>query len=227
MTKYQRCNFIIQIHKFTVKIDTISINLLFECVMFVEFNFTSHVFLVMYQDIRFLNQDACFLNQEERRQFLIISVSERDWKREHRLEFKMASVRFYIPNAREFFEGLISLLQHCGDCVKENTDGGHAEFHARRQEELRISTHFLWFVGDVWSSYEVGPGESAYSGFGTFNAGNGLQITITCKTKQWLSLSRHYRRGQVLRRIHSYLLSKGQVMLRGLDMKLGKSKSMD
>ena len=98
VTKYQRCNFIIQIHKFTVKIDTISINLLFECVKFVEFNFTSHVFLVMYQEILFVNQDVCFLNQEERRQFLIISVSERDWKREHKLEFKMASNRFYIPN---------------------------------------------------------------------------------------------------------------------------------
>ena len=78
VTKYQRYNFIIQIHKFTVKIDTISINLLFECVKIVEFNFNSHVFLVMYQDIRFLNQDGCFLNQEERRQFLISSVSERD-----------------------------------------------------------------------------------------------------------------------------------------------------
>ena len=69
---------IIQIHKFTIKIDTISINLLFECVKIVEFIFNSHVFLVMYQDIRFLNKDACFLNQEERRQFLISSVSERD-----------------------------------------------------------------------------------------------------------------------------------------------------
>ena len=68
----------IQIHKFTIKIDTISINLLFECVKVVEFNFNSHVFLVMYQDLRFVNQDACFLNQEERRQFLISSVSERD-----------------------------------------------------------------------------------------------------------------------------------------------------
>ena len=37
VTKYQRCNFIIQIHKFTLKIDTISTNLLFECVKIVEF----------------------------------------------------------------------------------------------------------------------------------------------------------------------------------------------
>ena len=60
VTKYQRCNFIIQIHKFTIKVDTICINLLFECVKIVEFNFISHVFLVMYQEMRFLNQDACF-----------------------------------------------------------------------------------------------------------------------------------------------------------------------
>ena len=124
VTKYQRCNFIIQIHKYTIKIDTISINLLFECVKIIEFNFNSRVFLVMYQEILFVNQDACSLNQEERRQFLIISVSERDWKREHKLEFKMASNRFYIPNVNEFFEDLISLLQHCEDCVKENTNKG-------------------------------------------------------------------------------------------------------
>ena len=49
----------------------------------------------------------------------------------------MAADRFYIPNASEFFEGLLSLLQHCGDCVKENTDGGHAEFLARRQNEYK------------------------------------------------------------------------------------------
>ena len=29
VTKYQRCNYIIQIYKFTIKIDTININLLF------------------------------------------------------------------------------------------------------------------------------------------------------------------------------------------------------
>ena len=78
MTKYKRCIFIIHMHKFTIKIDTISINSLFECVKIVEFNFNSHVFLVMYQEILFVNQDACFLNQEERRQFLTMSVSERD-----------------------------------------------------------------------------------------------------------------------------------------------------
>ena len=32
----------------------------FECVKIVEFNFNSHVFHVMYQETRFLNQDACF-----------------------------------------------------------------------------------------------------------------------------------------------------------------------
>ena len=67
VTKYQRCNFIIQIHRITIKIDKININLLFECVKIVEFNFNSHVFHVMYQETRFLNQDARFLNQEGRR----------------------------------------------------------------------------------------------------------------------------------------------------------------
>ena len=85
MTKYQRHKIIIQIHKFTIKIDTISINLLFECVKIVEFNFNSHEFLVMYQDVR-------FLNKEERRQFVTSSVSERDWKREHRLELLIVSI---------------------------------------------------------------------------------------------------------------------------------------
>ena len=86
VTKYQRCNFIIQIHQFTIKIDKININLLFECVKIVEFNFNSHVFHVMYQETRFLNQDACFLNQEGRRQFLISFVSERDWNQAYGLE---------------------------------------------------------------------------------------------------------------------------------------------
>ena len=48
VTKYQRCNFIIQIHQITIKIDKININLLFECVKIVELNFNSHVFHVMY-----------------------------------------------------------------------------------------------------------------------------------------------------------------------------------
>ena len=78
VTKYQRFNFIIQIHQFTIKIDKININLLFECVKIVEFNFNSLVFHVMYQETRFLNQDARFLNQEGRRQFFISFVSEGD-----------------------------------------------------------------------------------------------------------------------------------------------------
>ena len=81
------------------KMQQFCINLLFECVKIVEFNLISYVFLVMYQEIRLLNQDAHFLDQEERLQFLISSVSKRDWKRAHRLEFKMVSNPFYIPNA--------------------------------------------------------------------------------------------------------------------------------
>ena len=68
----------IQIHQFTIKIDKINISLLFECVKIVEFNCNSHVFHVMCRETRFLNQDACFLNQEVRRQLLISFVSGRD-----------------------------------------------------------------------------------------------------------------------------------------------------
>ena len=77
VTKYQRCNFVIQIHKFTLKIDTISINLLFECVKIVEFNFNYHEFLIIYQEIRFLNQVACFF--KSRRE---TTVFDQFWFRE-------------------------------------------------------------------------------------------------------------------------------------------------
>ena len=52
----------------------------------------------------------------------------------------MASDRFYIPNASENFSKVCSSFgSTAGDCVKENTDGGHAEFLARRQEETVFS----------------------------------------------------------------------------------------
>ena len=63
VTKYQRCNFIIHIHQFTIKIDKINISLLFEGVKIVEFNFHSHVFRVMYQETRFLR--ACLHGVED------------------------------------------------------------------------------------------------------------------------------------------------------------------
>ena len=56
----------------------------------------------------------------------------------------MASNRFNIPNVNEFFEGLIALLQHCGDCVNENTDGGHEEFVARRLEEYQRTLRVMY-----------------------------------------------------------------------------------
>ena len=92
----------------------------------------------------------------------------------------MASNRFYIPNANEFFEGLLSLLHQCGDCLNENTDGGHAEFLARRLEEYQRTLRVMY--GRVTES--VQGNRSAYPRFGTFNAGSGLQITITCNTIQ-------------------------------------------
>ena len=103
---------------------------------------------------------------------------------------------FYIPNVNEFFEGLISLLQQRGDCVNENTDaggGGEAEFLARRLEENKRTLRVMY--DRVRSRPRTTAPESTYSGFGTFNTDiNELQITITCNTKQWLSLWRQYRR---------------------------------
>ena len=172
MTKYQRCYFIIQIHKFTFKIDTISISLLFECVKIVEFNFNSYLFLVMYQEIRLLNQDACFLDQEERLQFLISSVSERDWKRPHRLELKRVSI-VSILQMQMFALPFAAVRGLC-----ERKYWWWASRISSKTSRV-ISTHL---ADDVWLSCIVGPGESTYAGFGTFNAGNGLQITITCNT---------------------------------------------
>lgn len=65
-TEYQRCNFIIQIYQITIKIDKININLLFGFVKIVEFKISSHVFHVVYQEIRFLNQDAFFFKSRSK-----------------------------------------------------------------------------------------------------------------------------------------------------------------
>ena len=56
----------------------------------------------------------------------------------------MASNHFYIPNASEFFEGLLSLLYQCGDCLNENTDRGHAEFLERRLEEYQRTLRVMY-----------------------------------------------------------------------------------
>ena len=120
-------------------------------------------------------------------------------------------------------------MQHCGDCVKENTDGGHAEFLARRQEEYQRPLCDLWVMyGRVT--------ESAHENQLTQD----LELLMQVMNSRLQSLAKlnsdfHYQghteesstHEVLLRRIHSYLLSKGQVMLKGVDMKLGKSKSMD
>ena len=54
------------------------------------------------------------------------------------------SIFFYIPNANEFFEGLLSLLEQYGDCVNEDTDGGHPEFLARRLEEYQRTLRVMY-----------------------------------------------------------------------------------
>ena len=74
---------------------------LFECVKIVEFNVNSRVFHVVYQETRFLNRDACFLNQEGRRQFLISFVSERDWNRKIcHAPWRIPPILAYFPVSR-------------------------------------------------------------------------------------------------------------------------------
>ena len=71
--------------------------------------------------------------------------------------------------------------------------GGNAEFLARRLEEYKRTPRVMY--GRVRSRPRTTAPESTHSGFGTFNTDiNELQITITCNTKQWLSLWRQYRR---------------------------------
>jgi len=133
---------------------------------------------------------------------------------------------FYIPNANKFFEGLLFLLQYCGDCVKENTDGGHAEFLARRQEEYQRTLCDLWVM--YGRDREYGQENQRTQD---------LELLMQIMNSRLQSLAKlnsdfdhqikALQKSQVLRRIHSYLLSKGQVMLKGLYMKLGNSKFMD
>ena len=108
VTKNQRRNFIIQIHKFTFKVHTININLNFEYIKIVGFNFNS----IVSRDV-FSKPKWMFLNQEERQEFLISSVSENDWKPAHRLECTMASNNVsFIPSANDFFKGFAAVRGH-------------------------------------------------------------------------------------------------------------------
>ena len=60
------------------------------------------------------------------------------------MEFKTAFNRFFIVNANEFFEGLLSLLQQSGYCVNVNTDGGHEEYLARRLDEYQRTLQVMY-----------------------------------------------------------------------------------
>ena len=47
----------------------------------------------------------------------------------------MAANRFFVPNTEEFSEDLIALLQQCGLCCQEYSDGGLTEFLGAWDEE--------------------------------------------------------------------------------------------
>ena len=155
MTKYQRCNFIIQIHKFTVKIDTISINLLFECVKIVEF-LKFQFPRVSYHVSRdtFSKSRCIFLKSRKETTVFDHFCFREGLKTRTQVGIQdglIVSIFLYIPNANEFFESLLSLLQQCGDCVNENTDGGHAEFLAMRLEEYQRTLRVMYGRVTEWA----------------------------------------------------------------------------
>ena len=48
------------------------------------------------------------------------------------------------PNTEAFFKGFVALLQQCGLCCQENSDGGLAEFLARRLEEYQRTLRVMY-----------------------------------------------------------------------------------
>ena len=78
----------------------------------------------------------------------------------------MAANRFFVPNTEEFSEDLIALLQQCGLCCQEYSDGGLTEFLGAWDEEpvsnryycsvaiensvdQKVSSHFLVYKNSV------------------------------------------------------------------------------
>ena len=106
----------------------------------------------MYQEIVFVNQDVCFLNQEERWQFLIISVSE-GLKTRTQVGIQDGFKSFLYSKCKWIFRMFdLHFAAVWGLCERKYWWG------ARRiscKASRGISTHF---AGDVWSSYGVGPG---------------------------------------------------------------------
>ena len=56
----------------------------------------------------------------------------------------MADNTFFVPNTEEFFEGLVALLQQCGLCCQEKSDGGLAKFLGRRLEEYQRTLRVMY-----------------------------------------------------------------------------------
>lgn len=56
----------------------------------------------------------------------------------------MAANLFFVPNADEFFEGLLALLQQCGLHCQKNSDGGQAEFLGRYLEEYQRTLRMMY-----------------------------------------------------------------------------------
>ena len=81
-----------------------------------------------------------------RRQLLINAIFEGDWT------IITAAYRFFVPNIEEFFLGLVALLQQCGLCCQENSDGGLAEFLGRR---LQSPSKMAWIKSCRLTSWYI------------------------------------------------------------------------
>ena len=78
---------------------------------------------------------------------MISSVSEREWKREHKLEFKMASNRFYIflcSKCKWIFQRFALPLAAVRGLCERKYRWGHAEFLARRLEEWQRTLRVMY-----------------------------------------------------------------------------------
>ena len=94
----------------------------------------------MYQETRFLNQDACFLNQEGRRQLLISFVSEGGLKPKNlpcSMDCSMKNPAHSRLAALDMVEESKNLSEESFEQHKELTHLGHISSVSTPDEELR------------------------------------------------------------------------------------------
>ena len=107
------------------------------------------MFYVMYQETRFLNQDACFSNQEGRRQFLTSFVSEGGLKPKNlprSMDCSMKNPAHSHLAALDMAEESKNLSEESFEQHKELTHLEHISSVSTPDEELR-----RWFKNEIGS----------------------------------------------------------------------------